>query len=944
MRSPQQHAAAEQGSGRMADMEDIVIISSKQSHAAELWVRYLKYCFEEVGKIHKKPPYKVLCVGIEEIAGASRPPPALEEKMVRVKLQVVVMCSKLLDHVYNHPGPSTALGRLLQPERVVALLLGVEESSVTEQHRAALISYLQWRKMTVKDQDEVFVRNLLDTAMGILSRASRQQRKHGEKAQFSLHPKKVKERQSKVLVLLNEPLGEDDKVNVSVDKNGERLQIATVSRKNPYAVYFQLPESCLEVSMLVTIYVEKNGQSLGGHLLKCESKMRQLDQILRSSDNPLEFMCQTLGFSPGDREHLDNFLVAAFQRNVPAHFNLLHGANVYLRSHSSPEEYPTLLHFAARHGLEKLACQLLDCPGGEQACIIRNVCDLTPAEMADRGGHSKLAQTLRGYMQMTEFTSMYSYLKIMSEEKAKSGEKEETDYLRPRPLSETYQVPPSARTLMEQNYQIPPTARPYNQQNDSKNSHSPASKSEEPEYEIAGYMEMHPSGSPNSIHLKNSQELTVSPTRTHNQSPSPMSSENTSVHHLDQMNGSEDKSRTGSPNHSALYPLINNLSTTSSPARHYNRSPSPINCETTSSHHLDQLNGSEDKLSIGSSIKKSQDHLNYGTQDELIEIINDFKNNVVTISEVEKFVEAWKNRNDVQQSFKEKQAQLNLMREEYERIQRQMKEHMRRPTPFDRIRNFFRGKAKEAKDTASETSSQPSESSRGMNGDVLSVCQRPASSLSLHSVSSSSTSSGRMSTVSGCSGTSMGDSGTHSDTEDRKHICDFSKMNGRTTVQNYEVPPAPRPLQAKWQSPHLPTCIEDRPPQPVPRPDLNGESIPVDSEERASCGSYIAPDKLAPPGTTGRTLILKSPVSRRKGYIQTEDTQTEAEYLKIEASESNEKDTVTPLTPNSPAPDYMNVHVGIESNFPDYMNVEISNNVNPAPPIPPRGKITDFLT
>lgn len=43
-------------------------------------------------------------------------------------------------------------------------------------------------------------------------------------------------------------------------------------------------------------------------------------------------------------------------------------------------------------------------------------------------------------------------------------------------------------------------------------------------------------------------------------------------------------------------------------------------------------------------------------QDELLEIIHDFKNNVLTINEVEKLVETWKNRHDVQQSFKEKQV------------------------------------------------------------------------------------------------------------------------------------------------------------------------------------------------------------------------------------------------------------------------------------------------
>lgn len=62
------------------------------------------------------------------------------------------------------------------------------------------------------------------------------------------------------------------------------------------------------------------------------------------------------------------------------------------------EEYPTLLHFAARYGLEKLAMQLLDCPGGDIACDIRNSCDLTPSEMAQAGGHQDLAHMLSGYM------------------------------------------------------------------------------------------------------------------------------------------------------------------------------------------------------------------------------------------------------------------------------------------------------------------------------------------------------------------------------------------------------------------------------------------------------------------------------------------------------------------------------------------------------------------
>lgn len=62
------------------------------------------------------------------------------------------------------------------------------------------------------------------------------------------------------------------------------------------------------------------------------------------------------------------------------------------------EEYPTLLHFASLHGLEKLTWQLLECPGGEQATQIRNSCQLTPADMAERSGHTRLANTLKGFL------------------------------------------------------------------------------------------------------------------------------------------------------------------------------------------------------------------------------------------------------------------------------------------------------------------------------------------------------------------------------------------------------------------------------------------------------------------------------------------------------------------------------------------------------------------
>lgn len=39
-------------------MEDIVIISSNRSQAADLWVTYLKTCFDQIRKNRNKPPFR----------------------------------------------------------------------------------------------------------------------------------------------------------------------------------------------------------------------------------------------------------------------------------------------------------------------------------------------------------------------------------------------------------------------------------------------------------------------------------------------------------------------------------------------------------------------------------------------------------------------------------------------------------------------------------------------------------------------------------------------------------------------------------------------------------------------------------------------------------------------------------------------------------------------
>lgn len=198
--------------------------------------------------------------------------------------------------------------------------------------------------------------------------------------------------------------------------------------------------------------------------------------------------------------------------------------------------------------------------------------------------------------------------------------------------------------------------------------------------------------------------------------------------------------------------------------------------------------------------RQGSDTSKTSVDDELLEIMNDFKNNVFTIQEVEQLVVSWKNRNDVQQSYKDKQEQLQRMRTEYDRLQDQMKDKMKRPTPFERMKKLF-SRSKSNEETANDL-------------DTTKVAgHRPMSSLSLQSISSSS-SSGRMSTGSVCSGASLGDSGTHSDHEDRRPPAFNSAtcrigLPGSLMMDNYLIPPTPRPVSSPIQTPTSPLpCAE----------------------------------------------------------------------------------------------------------------------------------------
>lgn len=96
-----------------------------------------------------------------------------------------------MERVSERQEQASQLSRQLSSERVLAMMLGVQESQLTGR-AGGLVGCQSWRKFFVKDQDETFVGQFLGAAVAILGSSIASNNLKIDKTGFSVHPKKVK--------------------------------------------------------------------------------------------------------------------------------------------------------------------------------------------------------------------------------------------------------------------------------------------------------------------------------------------------------------------------------------------------------------------------------------------------------------------------------------------------------------------------------------------------------------------------------------------------------------------------------------------------------------------------------------------------------------------------------------------------------------------------------
>ncbi|XP_055377381.1 putative uncharacterized protein DDB_G0277255 isoform X2 [Condylostylus longicornis] len=837
-----------------ASMDDILILTAKNSERAFTWASFLRARFDKITKQRGRKPFNFLHLKIDDGYFSTD----LVKKCQTTALQILIFCPAVL--ALPQQQLITQFSSILNHDKVLAVLLEVEEKKLLEIHKTALPYYKTWKKCYIYQNDQSAIGNILGVATDILGRALCHRPPCHEingpiktpSEAFTVVPKKVRIGQNKILALLNEPLSVDDYIRITIDKSGEMIEIKNFKQRNPFTIQFNIPEICMEISTMIEVQIEKSGKNLGSRPVKCESRLREMELLLRTQDNPIEFMCTSLGIGATDRTGLDDHLLKCFHKNMPPNFHLLVGPSekqLFAMKDKHPEEFPTLLHFAAKYGLEQLSMQLLECPGGDSACEVRNYIGKTPSDIAEQEGFQKLANSLKSFSQMHEFSTMYHYFKGITDSSNESKVVIDTRNFDNFYNIKTSSLPKHFDKKFSSNQKV---LKPNNSTKTQLEYMEMSSGSENEKTEMKSVAV----ANLNYIKVENSDDKTVDEidgaldriNLSNNSSSNEITNElkineppyyqSNERNNKNNCNGNESRSGSADQFSQECSNVLENCSISSQseyllqPSNvpinlngDYLTQPSnrPVNELVTAFRSADHItsNGnsftdshvkmvfekkksSSTSSSGGGTLKRSHSDVsnNKGNvDDELAEIMNDFKNNVLSIKEVEQLVEKWKNRNDVKQSFIEKQEQIEKLREEYEKIQEKMKEKMKRPTPFERVKKLFsRSKSNHKIETNAISHHNQHDD---LDETKLSVrssqssSQRPISSLSTQSVSSSS-SSGRMSTGSACSGASLGDSGTHSDHDDRLRHQIFSSNcrigSPGSLVENYLIPPPPRPV------------------------------------------------------------------------------------------------------------------------------------------------------
>uniref|UniRef100_A0A8B9BYM3 B-cell scaffold protein with ankyrin repeats n=1 Tax=Anser brachyrhynchus TaxID=132585 RepID=A0A8B9BYM3_9AVES len=257
---------------------------------------------------------------------------------------------------------------LQPPDDVVILLCGVENSEILYE---VLTLGGRIREISTDQEPEEY----LSIVTGIIQ------------PEFSIC---INTNPGEIFILLKDEIDDETfEIEFIADNQRIRTQPASWSKKVKYMKALDFPAGPVYINVYCGGVIKTTAQ------IEYYTALEEIERVFQKVADPIAFACQAFRFS--SVEKLDSVLTLLLESKIiTSEFHISQSEEQhYQQANSHLEEFPTLLHCAARFGLKNLAALLLKCPEATWACRIANTHGDDPASLAEKHGHKELRKLIK---------------------------------------------------------------------------------------------------------------------------------------------------------------------------------------------------------------------------------------------------------------------------------------------------------------------------------------------------------------------------------------------------------------------------------------------------------------------------------------------------------------------------------------------------------------------
>ncbi|XP_068869357.1 B-cell scaffold protein with ankyrin repeats isoform X5 [Aphelocoma coerulescens] len=402
------------------NMKDILVIYEQE---AEEWALYLKslfglivneegillYDLENSSFKHQEllglPSYKckllILSCGLLNCLNQKRSY-FLEQVLKPPDNVVILLCgvenSEILYEILTLDGGSKEISTDQKPEEYILVVKGIiQPDKSLDENPGDSVSYI-YEAVLAEDHQTISDINLSD-----VRRASEEtnltfkteilsERLESNEQSILVLPRRIScENPGEIFILLKDEIDEETlEIEFVADHQRIRTQTASWNKKVKYMKALDFPAGPVYVNVYCGGVIKTTAQ------IEYYTALEEIEPILKKVADPIAFTCQqALKFS--SVEKVDNVLTSLLKSKISSYeFSPFQSEEEHhQQANSHLEEFPTLLHCAARFGLKNLATFLLSCPEATQACKITNKYGDDPESIAKKHGHKELRKLIK---------------------------------------------------------------------------------------------------------------------------------------------------------------------------------------------------------------------------------------------------------------------------------------------------------------------------------------------------------------------------------------------------------------------------------------------------------------------------------------------------------------------------------------------------------------------